>query len=419
MVVLLKTGSGPEAVVCLCSGGESWTVANSLEEFLILWSEGQTGIYDLDDEECSDGHKKLAEWIASKNITAPKTKEFDLTAWMDGEPASPRIKKPKYHFFSATAVAKDIIYLSGARDSWDHEEDPHRSLLIDYNEKYPDPWVFTKIKWQNAAQLRFNDKTESFAVFMDREGQTVLFRIGGEGGLAEDISDAGLYRDDSAGYGHMAQLRQIGEHLYACGYGGQVYKREGPDHWVHMDKELLQKIDEQESLSPNDINGPHESAIYLVGSVFSAGMPAFLYFWNGKDWRKIEVPGAAGYLTCICVESESRIWLCGQNGTLLVGNADDGFKSFSTDDEDMDFLSVTVFEGKVYMGSTLEMYIFDPDRPGDGIRPFKTSLEPALKEVFFVEAKDGVLWVVGSKDLARFDGNEWKRIKLPLKPKIR
>jgi hypothetical protein len=89
MVVLLNTGvtGAPPAVVFLGSEGEYNTIANSLEEFLVLWSKGETGIHDLDDEEI-EGRSQLAAWIKSRKIKAPKAADFDLGAWLAGETTS-------------------------------------------------------------------------------------------------------------------------------------------------------------------------------------------------------------------------------------------------------------------------------------------------------------------------------------------
>ncbi|MDR1848842.1 MAG: hypothetical protein LBQ75_02265 [Zoogloeaceae bacterium] len=184
------------------------------------------------------------------------------------------------------------------------------------------------------------------------------------------------------------------------------------------DKGILGKPGDEVFWIPNDINGPHESAIYLAGSISTTGLPPFLAFWNGKVWRKIEVPEVAGYFTRIFAESESRIWLCGDNGTLLLGNVDDGFKSLSTVEDNQLFTSITMFNGMVYLGSNLGPFVYDPNQPDDGIRPLKTTLNPPLEDVHSVDAKDGILWMIGSKDLARFDGTDWQRIEIPAKPKI-
>jgi len=86
LLALLDTGvkGAPHAVVMLGSEGEHPTLANSLEEFLKLWAKGETGVADLDDEEC-DGHAALATWIKSRGLKVPRAAEFDFGAWLEGD----------------------------------------------------------------------------------------------------------------------------------------------------------------------------------------------------------------------------------------------------------------------------------------------------------------------------------------------
>lgn len=76
-VALLNVG----AVVLLESEGNHRTLANSLEEFLLLWSKGESGVSDLDDGEALG---MLAKWVKAKKLKAPKVKRFDFNAWLDG-----------------------------------------------------------------------------------------------------------------------------------------------------------------------------------------------------------------------------------------------------------------------------------------------------------------------------------------------
>ncbi|PTL75758.1 hypothetical protein [Vitiosangium sp. GDMCC 1.1324] len=90
LLVLVNTGAkAPPAIALLGSEGEVRTVANSLEEFLKLWSQGETGIHELDDEEGASGRKALAAWLKEKKVKAPKAKDFDFAAWLDGEAPVP------------------------------------------------------------------------------------------------------------------------------------------------------------------------------------------------------------------------------------------------------------------------------------------------------------------------------------------
>ncbi|MCP3143106.1 hypothetical protein [Pyxidicoccus xibeiensis] len=90
LLVLVSPGAkAPPAVALLGSEGEARTVANSLEEFLLLWSRGETDIDDLDDEEGGSGREALATWLKEKKVKAPKAKDFDFAAWLDGDTTAP------------------------------------------------------------------------------------------------------------------------------------------------------------------------------------------------------------------------------------------------------------------------------------------------------------------------------------------
>ena len=100
LLALLEVDGAPPAVVLLGSEGDRRTVATSLEAFLIAWSKGETEISELDDEEGAAGRKALGKWLASKKVKAPKAKDFDFQAWLDGNAkaapaaAAPIVRKP-------------------------------------------------------------------------------------------------------------------------------------------------------------------------------------------------------------------------------------------------------------------------------------------------------------------------------------
>ncbi|EPX57204.1 hypothetical protein D187_006958 [Cystobacter fuscus DSM 2262] len=112
LLALVNTGAkAPHAVALLGSEGEARTVANSLEEFLLLWSRGETEIAELDDEEGASGRKALASWLKAKKVKAPKAKDFDFAAWLDGDAAlPPPAEAPAVaeHTFAPTPVMKKL-----------------------------------------------------------------------------------------------------------------------------------------------------------------------------------------------------------------------------------------------------------------------------------------------------------------------
>jgi hypothetical protein len=307
-------------------------------------------------------------------------------------------------------MTSDFMCLSASMDLLPTDE--RYTRVVTYDEQDQHVWTFHEEHEvvTSVAVFRYPSGLRCF-VTLTQEGEAGF--MDDEDPEAEKIPGAGLSSPDAAGWGYMSALHQIGDHLYACGGAGQVYKREGPNQWVHMDEGLLQPPDVRERILPRAIKGPHEQAIYVVGATAAEGLPPFAAFWNGQLWRHLSLPKVAERLTDIFVESESRIWLCGANGTLLLGNAKDGFRSLSTVNDNQLFSSVHLFGGKAYLASNLGLFVYDPASPASGIREVVTGLVPELQDANVVDSADGVLWSIGPKDIARFDGVRWERIHHP------
>jgi hypothetical protein len=109
LVLLTHDAKSPAAVVMLGSEGETATVAQSLEAFLIDLSKSKTGIGDLDDE--GPNRKALAAWLKEKKVTAPKAKGFDFDLWLAGE-TSPKAAKTAAPAIAKIAMSKEIAALS-------------------------------------------------------------------------------------------------------------------------------------------------------------------------------------------------------------------------------------------------------------------------------------------------------------------
>jgi hypothetical protein len=121
-LVLLDTGTTatPHAVALLGSEGEVRTVANSLEEFIILWSTGETGISELDDEEIQ-GREQLAAWVKARNVQLPPASEFDFGAWLEGSAATGTAtpaqtqRKPTADYYKLGPKMRELADMMGRR----------------------------------------------------------------------------------------------------------------------------------------------------------------------------------------------------------------------------------------------------------------------------------------------------------------
>lgn len=320
-------------------------------------------------------------------------------------------------FTTGLAFLDESIVLAGAADSL--EAFSPFTRIVQYSETTPPYWWKSDKDWRVCSFAYFGPSDEDFDdyVVLSEEGHVQY--VGDHPPLLEKISGAGVFSEDAEGWGYLSDLQQIGEHLYAAGYAGQVYKRLGPNQWVHMDDGILQPTGMRGGqYSVQVINGPHENAIYVAGCINAPYYPVRASYWNGKTWIDLQLPESAERLTNIYVESEQRIWMCGANGTLLLGNAQEGFCNLSGVEDNQLFLSLCKFQDKIYLGSNLGLFVYDPADHPAGIRKVITDLTPDLQDANIVDSVDDVLWSIGSKDIARFDGEHWERIHHPDNPPI-
>jgi hypothetical protein len=325
--------------------------------------------------------------------------------------------KPVATFRTGVAGARFVICLSGAMDVFEPNEPYSRAYFL--NERAPNLWTFNEHNFVIPSVCVWRDPaTPERRIFsaLSENGQVAML---GPQQSYERIPDAGVNQPWSAGYGYLNDIQQIGAHLYACGFSGQVYRRDSAEDWVHMDQGILQTpgMDGGEYFA-QVINGPHERAIYLAGCEMLPGHPPRADFWNGRAWTRLALPATAGRITNIYVESEDRILMCGSNGTLLVGNARDGFSTLGPIGATQLFLSVTRFQDHYYLGSNLGLYQLNPNAATRVFRKTRTRLQPELLDANIVESLDDVMWSMGPKDIARFDGTKWERFHHPDNPPI-
>ncbi|MCL2654057.1 MAG: hypothetical protein FWD63_09780 [Propionibacteriaceae bacterium] len=296
----------------------------------------------------------------------------------------------------------------------DYDENEPFTRLISFDENRPEQWNHIDLEFLVSSVCLWPETQTAPAV--SEEGDVFFWKHDMD---AEVIPDAGVSRETAKGYGHLSDVQLIGQHLYACGTSGQVYRRDGKDNWVHMDDGILQNPEKDGGwFMASAVNGPHEQAIYLAGCDYNDGYPPHVEFWDGHQWRRLELPDTAGRITNIYVESEDRILMCGDDATLLVGNARDGFSMLGPAGGKELFYSITKFNGLYFLGSNLGLFRFDPNKNPPAFEEVQTGLSPELGDANIVQSIDGVLWSLGSKDIARFNGTTWQRFEHPDNPSI-
>ena len=151
------------------------------------------------------------------------------------------------------------------------------------------------------------------------------------------------------------------------------------------------------------IGGPAEDEINV------GGLRGDLRFRDGTALRKLD-SGTTEALTGIFVETPDRIWICGREGTILRGNARDGFTNLSFLTDHRLFTSIQIHDGQCWLASNaapMGVFLYDPN----GGRPERAPGAP--RDIHTLSSKKGVLWGFGLKTIARYENGEWTLIKHP------
>lgn len=322
-------------------------------------------------------------------------------------------------FICALVVNGERLYMAASPDDFEPYT-PFTRLYVHYHDRPEKPWTQHEIEWWTVGleRGRAEDGAPMYCA-LSQEGDVELIAHGKQ--TFEKIADAGVWSRGNKGYGYVSGLRLIGDHLYACGGGGQVYRRDGPDTWVHADAGLLQ---DREALAAGSVgrlllravDGAAEDDLYAAGSrPGETGYEGALFHGDGTAWTPIAVPLLKQF-NAIYVENPDRIWLCGIDGALLVGNHADGFEDWSDTAQGQLFHDLTIYEDTLYLASNKGLHAYDGKRRR--VVRVKTGLTPEPKSLTMIDHADGVLWGVGGKDIVRFDGRQWTRIDNPDNPKI-
>jgi len=328
-------------------------------------------------------------------------------------------RKTKLMFGVGSAISRDMFYMSSTLDEVEESEDSPVSRMVFYQDLTSDKWFYHDlINWRVVSTCfpapEPNGVRKIYA--LSEQGDVECYSR--EGSVIQKIADAGL-GPKTPNYGYVARMRQIGAHLYVCGYGGQVYRRDASG-WAHIDHQLLQMPptigdtndpaqllaeltnSSTETIGLIDINGLSESGIYVVGN------DGFIAFFDGANWTKLPKATVAR-LNCVHPVSDTVVWVAGSKGTLLKGNVRDGFSAVARKSLSTDFHSLATFQDRLFIGAGDGIY----ELGNAGPQRLMVSDKCGLEGVATVESKDGVLWASSSRKLVRYGGNTWEVFENP------
>lgn len=269
---------------------------------------------------------------------------------------------------------------------------------------------------------------------LDEEGYFQLFGPGGRALYRSVIPEAGVFRQGAAGYGYVNRIRAIGSSLYVCGASRQVYRYAFASGGTALSGEFFDIAGpmRQPALTPppapsgpefdawsardivlfNDIGGSADDDIYAVGDE--------TWHFDGHSWTQLQLGSDPEPMHVIKVLDADRILIGGRNGYLYLGNVRDGFRSLVGVDDNATITGLEWFDNRLFVATNQGLRTLDA--AARRLLPLDTGLRPALQDAHLLEAKDGVLWSFGYKDLAYWDFRQgdraWVRVQHPDNPAI-
>ncbi len=190
-------------------------------------------------------------------------------------------------------------------------------------------------------------------------------------------------------------------------------------------KNERRKLTEEENARHQELvkQGRYEEALDLEEAAKKAPTRVIegrLYHWDGQDWQVVAMPRSGKFypepatLADIFIESKDKVWAVGDNGVILVGNADLGFQDVSFKGDSEKLISITKFKDRMVLASDYGLHWFD----GHLLSPLKPVLDPTVNKniptPIKVQTVDDMLYYFDAKHgVHSFDGERWTEIDIP------
>ncbi|NTF35086.1 hypothetical protein G6L88_23980, partial [Rhizobium skierniewicense] len=343
-------------------------------------------------------------------------------------------------FTRACARSSEVIVVAAALVDSDVYNPETRLFRYEKDGKLGKQWYFDDFDFHTQHITLFRnpeiDPASDYLTYPSSEGD--VFHSWWKGNFREKIRGAGTWVDDAEGRGRMLAISQIGDALYACGQGGQIYRRAKRDSWSPLTDALLFDMDSYlakingpdtsdpnylewitnlqqaspKNVSLNDIKGLSDNAIYICGE---EGTRPKLFYWDGGELHEQKVYLEEAALTGIFIEHEDSVWVCGREGVLLHGSFARGFTPVNLRQQLNLFHMITPYRGKIILLSSVRPGgLFEVTPWTSELRRFSSAMPKLRGEyIFYAKSVNDILWVAGQNDILRFDGKEWERIEHP------
>jgi hypothetical protein len=190
--------------------------------------------------------------------------------------------------------------------------------------------------------------------------------------------------------GPLRRLRLLGADVVCAGSVGQVY------HFVDGRFAALPKLTVGgEDVTIEDLAGPS------VGDFTVATSDGFGARFDGRTWHKLDLPSSSG-LNTICRLPEARYAIAGDNGTLLIGAADQ-WQAVQVPESERDYWGIAAAGETIYLAYVEGIDVYD----GASMQPLKIPRRRQNEFVVLRSGPDGV-WSFAGRSVGLIAAGQWQ-----------
>jgi hypothetical protein len=220
-------------------------------------------------------------------------------------------------------------------------------------------------------------------------------------------------KPDQDDYTRLSQnIKYIDGELYITGILRKVFKRTGVFEWVDLTDpdEHPDLFQELAALKQKDghYGGSRAGFSAIDGfskdDIYAAGEYGDAWHYNGKVWRRLDLPGNFNIKTITC-GGDGNVYFAGYTGGIIKGTIDH-WKNI--DERGGKVINETAwFQGKLYLSDERYLYTLE----GDELRSYKYPKGGPQQYSFRgVAASKDALVAYGPHQALVFDGERWEEV---------
>ena len=342
----------------------------------------------------------------------------------------------------------------------DYDYDEPFSIVLLYDALTPkQPWSRYDVP-RLISDVEFITNVDNTETFIDLSDEGDIYRFEGDKAAHSKIEGAGLYSEDSKGYGAMNEILNLEGALLAVGLAQQLYMKE-MDSWEKIEDPIFQPEGDVENIHFNAIGGRSKDHLHVVGieSMKSVqhNIPQKLlderlaakraddrewfrrvqvkirehrtplpkrkgraFHFNKGTWSEIDVEDQ--FPETVFIDSKDQVWFGGAgNSTLIKLDEDHEIDPIEIDPEGRGSIySITEFKDRLILANDFGLFAYNEnyDSLEDEIVRIKPKLNKKLHtkpSPLKVQAVDDVMYYFDyNLGIYIWDGDKtWTNIPIP------